>query len=133
MVETKIKLERFRDKEIKQTVSEGMYKNIGHAAASLSKDAKKSIRTSAKKSSPEGSPPYTRRGLFRRAIRYELDKQKKSAVVGFIASAVDQAARAHEFGGRYKGQDFPARPTMGPALERNQHRIGGQMAGRIGG
>lgn len=132
MVEFDIKMERFRDKETGQLISGRMFKNIGHAAAGISKDAKRSIKTRAG-SSPAGSPPYTKRGLFRRAIRYEVNRQTQSAVIGFIASQVGGSAKAHEFGGRYKGEDYPARPTMAPALERNMHRLAGQFVGRIGG
>jgi hypothetical protein len=132
MVEFDIKLERFRDKETGQLISGKMFKNIGHAAASISKDAKRSIKTRSGSSS-EGSPPYTRRGLFRRAIRYEVNRQTQSAVIGFVGSQVGESAKAHEFGGRYKGQEFPERPTMAPALKRAEHRLGGQFVGRIGG
>lgn len=132
MVEFDVKLERFRDKETGRLVSGRMFKNIGHAAASISKDAKASIRNRATASAP-GTPPSSRRGLFRRAIRYEVNRHTQSAVIGFIASQVGESARAHEFGGRYKGQDYPQRATMGPALERNLHRLPQQFAGRIGG
>lgn len=132
MVEFDIKLERFRDKETGQLVSGRMFKNLGHAAASLMKDARRSIKNSKTKSRA-GRPPHTRRGLFRRGIRFETDQSKKSAVVGFVASIVGQSAKAQEFGGRYKDQNYPERPTMGPTLERNKHRFAGQMAGRIGG
>lgn len=132
MVEFDIKLERFRDKETGQLVSGKAFKNIFHAAASISRDAKRSLKTSARPSAP-GKPPYTRRGLFRRAVRFEADRQKQSAVIGFVASMVGESAKAHEFGGRYKGAEYPERPTMKPALERNIHRLGGQFKGIIGG
>lgn len=132
MVEFDVKLERFRDKETGAFVSGKMFKNIIHAAASISKDAKRSIKRSATPGRP-GSPPTTRRGLLRRAIRFSANRQKQTAVIGPQASQVDQAATAHEFGGSYKGQDFPARPFMRPALERNLHRLGGQFTGSIGG
>jgi len=132
MVEFDIKLERFRDKETGRLVSGRMFKNIGHAAASLMKDARRSISNSKRASRP-GRPPNTRRGLFRRAIRFEMGSDRKSAAVGFIESLVGQSAKAQEFGGRYKEQNYPERPTMGPALERNKHRFAGQFAGRIGG
>lgn len=132
MVEFDIKLERFRDQETGRLISGKMFKNLGHAVASIAKDAKRSIKTSAVPS-PVGTAPHTRKGLLRRAIRYELDRARKSAAIGPTASLVGEAGRAMEFGGRFRNQDYPARPYMAPALERNQHRLGGQMAGRIGG
>jgi len=107
------------------------FKNFGHAAASISKDAKASI-ISSPDPSPAGSPPHTRkRNHYRRAIRYKAEQD--GAVIGFAASVIGQAGRAHEFGGDYMGEIYPARPTMGPALERAAPRFGGSWEGSIGG
>ena len=132
MVEYDITIQRFRDKETGALVSGKAFKNITHAAASISKDAKRSLKTGQTASRP-GKPPRTRRGLFRRAVRFEADRARNTALIGFIASRVGESAKAHEFGGRYKGADYPERPTMRPALERNLHRMGGQFQGIIGG
>lgn len=132
MVEFDLKIERFRDKETGQLVSGKAFTNLVHAAASISKSAKASIKT-GKKPSSAGRPPHTKRGLFRRAVRFEVNRQKQSAVIGFIASLVGGSAKAQEFGGRYKKQDYPERPTMAPALERNLHRFAGGYSGMLGG
>lgn len=132
MVKFDIKLERFRDKETGAFVSGQMFRNIFHAAASIAKDARRTIRNSPNPA-PPGSPPRSRRGLLRRAIRYHADARQQVAVIGPMASVVDQAAAVHEFGGSYKGEQYPARPFMRPALERNLHRLGGSFTGSVGG
>ena len=132
MVEFDVKMERFRDKETGAFVSGQLFRNIFHAAASISRDAKRSIRNSPR-ASAAGRPPRSRRGQLRRAIRYAIDDRRKSAVIGPVASQVGKSAAAHEFGGVYKGQRFDERPFMGPALERNLHRFGGSFSGSLGG
>lgn len=131
-VQFDVKLERLRFKETGEFVSSRMFKNIFHAAATIAKDAKRSIRPSQSPSRP-GRPPHTRRRLLNRAIRFQTAPDKKSIVIGPRASVVGGVAAAHEFGGSYKGDQFPARPFMRPALERNLHRLGGTFTGSIGG
>lgn len=131
MVEFDFVLNRFRDRETGAFVSGKMFKNIFHAAASISKDAKRTIKR-GKASSPVGQPPRTRRGLLRRAIRFSADRQTQSAVIGPMESVVGGSASPQEFGGSYKGQNYEERPFMGPALERNLHRLGGEFSGSIG-
>lgn len=131
MIEYNVKLERWRDTETKEIVSVRVFKSLFHAAASISRAAKQSIKTGGTAS--PGSPPRTKRGLLRRAIRFEVNRVEKSAVIGPIATAIEGAAAPHEFGGQYKKQEYPARPFMRPALERNLHRFAGAFSGSIGG
>lgn len=108
------------------------FRNFGHAAARISKDAKASIRKSQNASDP-GEPPKTRaRGgkNLRSAIRYAANKE--GAVIGPMASMVGTSGEPHEFGGEYRGQTFDKRPFMRPALEQNLDRFGGDWAGSIG-
>lgn len=68
--------------------------------------------------SEPGQPPHThRRNFLRRAIRYSADKD--GAVIGPQFSMVGTAAQPHEFGGEYKGGDYPQRPFMEPAMTQN--------------
>ncbi len=116
---------------IREAAAKGSFKNFGHAAASLAKDVKSTLETETGPSSP-GTPPHTHRGTFlKRAIQFDFDKD--SAIIGPVASLVGEAGAAHEFGGSFKGQDFPARPFMAPALERAIPRFGGDWQGSIGG
>ncbi|MEN0109301.1 MAG: hypothetical protein AAF805_01135 [Planctomycetota bacterium] len=127
-----VKLERFRDRETGELVSGRMFRSLFHAAAAIGKSAKRSIRNSPT-ASPAGRPPRTRRGRLRFAIRYAGDKQRKRVVVGPRASVVGRSAEAMEYGGNYKGDHYPPRPYMRPALERNRHRLGGDFNGSVGG
>lgn len=114
---------------IEKAANKGAYRNFGHAAASIRKDAIASIETSPE-SSPAGSPPHTRRRQLPNAIRYDADAE--GAVIGPVFSVVGTAGEAHEIGGSYRGQIFPERPFMGPALNRNLDRFASGWAGSIG-
>lgn len=115
---------------IEKAAKPANFRNLGHAAASIRKAAAASIVTSPEPSEP-GTPPHTRnRNFFRRAIRFDV--QENEAVIGFMESMVGPAAAAHEFGGEFRGQDYPARPTMGPALEEALPRLAENWRGTIG-
>lgn len=117
-------------KRVADAAEKAAFRNFGHAAARISKDAKASLVTAIGPSSP-GTPPHTHRGAYlRRAVRFAADKE--GAVIGPMASIVGQAGEAHEFGGGFRGQDYPERPFMGPALAKNLGRFAGDWAGTIG-
>jgi phage gpG-like protein len=115
------------------------FRNLGHAAARIRKDAIESIEPSDEPSEP-GKPPHTRRrvsragkalkGHLQRAIVYASDKE--TATIGPRESIVGESASAHEHGGEYMGGEFPARPFMRPALERNLDKFHRDWAGSIG-
>lgn len=117
-------------RKVEQAEEKARFRNFGHAAAGVSRTAKLSIDQAAGPSRP-GEPPHTHRRVFlRRAIRYAANKQ--GAVIGPMKSIVGLSAQAHEFGGRYKGVDYPARPFMRPALEKSAPRFAGSWRGTIG-
>jgi len=121
---------QFDPKPIDRAVQKAKFENFRHAAQSISKDAKESLVKAEGPSEP-GSPPHTHKRVFlRRAIAYRYDKE--SAVIGPRASIVAQAGAAHEFGGEYKGETYPERPFMQPALERAIPRFAGSWAGSVG-
>ena len=110
------------------------FRNLGHAAATVRRDAVASIQT-GDDPSPPGKPPHTRsRGKRRRAlpraIRFAVAGD--TAVIGPRASMIGRAAEPHEHGGAYRGQTFTRRPAMLPALQRAAPRIGSRWAGTIG-
>jgi phage gpG-like protein len=80
--------------------------------------------------SAPGSPPHTRRNQLKNAIVYYA--KRGEATIGPRASRVGTSATAHEFGGQYKDESFPARPFMGPALDRDVPLFGNSFAGSIG-
>jgi len=111
-------------KRVDKAVGKGAYRSFSHAAPSIRKAAIKSIR-GRRKPGPPGGPIRTKPGkgggLARRAILYQADKE--GAVIGPVASKMDQAMEVHEHGKRRGGVRFPKRPTMAPALGRNLARF----------
>ena len=108
------------------------FRNLGHAANRIMKDARASIVTNQNAPSAAGSPPHTKAQAghnLRTAIRY--DSNKEDAVVGPMASMVGEAGATHEFGQERGGVDYPERPFMGPALERNLDRFADSWRGAI--
>lgn len=75
--------------------------------------------------SPPGSPPFTHDGTFKDpgSILFGLDSDREGVVIGFMKGKVDDLAELHEFGGRRRGELYPARPTMGPALDKVEERL----------
>lgn len=73
----------------------------------------------AKDAAPPGSPPHTRRGLLKRAVRFDSSGDGMTVAVGPVRSAVGLSMTAHEFGGLYRGRKYPQRRLMGPALGRS--------------
>ena len=115
-------------------VVEGQERAAGKALAKVAFEIRKaaiaSIVESPEPSRP-GRPPHTRRGLARRAIMYSVDRKAQRAVIGPEASIIGDAMRAHEFGGDFRGQTYPQRPFMGPALERNVGLLPTGFAGEV--
>jgi hypothetical protein len=118
------------------------FRNLGHAAASIRKTEIESIK-SAEGPSPSGTPPHThtsgvtksgrtKRGTLQKSFAYAVDRSAGLAVVGPRASIVGEAAAAHEFGGEFRGDDYPERPFAAPALEANLDRFASDWGGSIG-
>ena len=83
--------------------------------AALRRAARHQVKTSDHPS-PPGSPPHSRAGLLKRSILFGLDKPARSVVIGPSESLIGTSMAAHEFGGRYRRERYPARPLMGPTL-----------------
>jgi hypothetical protein len=81
--------------------------------------------------SPAGSPPHSRSGQLKRAIGYDVDKAQQCAVIGPRESMVGTSAMAQEFGGLYKGEEYPERPFMGPTLEKDANLLPAFWSGEI--
>jgi hypothetical protein len=139
MVELIVKLVNELAK-IQTAAEKAAFKNLGHAAAAIRKDAIASIHFGEGPSKP-GSPPNThgpsktkkgkdRKGQLQRAIVYDVGPD--SALIGPRFSVVGTSGAAHEFGGQYKQDNYPERPFMGPALIRNIDRFASDWAGSIG-
>ena len=133
-------------------VAKAKFNSFVHAGASIRKDAIASIRYGGKKpkyqkmkrqgrkgtvakrykASAPGTPPHWHRSLafIRQGIMFAASKENVS--IGPTASKFGESMSPHEHGGMYRGANYPARPFMGPALERNLYRIGQSWQGSIG-
>lgn len=118
------KFEKFLDetKTVAEKVSQGTVRALQKAAYAIFRTSQESIERSESASKP-GTPPHTRAGQLPRAERYDVDKSAEVAVIGPRFSVVGTSAEAHEFGGEFRGEHYPARPFMGPALEKNKDLI----------
>ncbi|MBC8869197.1 MAG: hypothetical protein H8E44_07255 [Planctomycetes bacterium] len=122
MIGTKVTFRNGSSVVIKHVERE-KYEHLTHAARSIRKDAAKSVMR-APGASEEGEPPHTHRGAwFRRALWYDVDRKREDATIGFRFSKIGTVARTHEFGEREEGRNYPIRPTIYPALERNIERF----------
>ncbi len=80
--------------------------------------------------SPPGTPPYTHGGRLPAAIGYAVEGD--TAVIGTQYSKIGTGGEPHEDGGEYKGDDYPERRFMGPALDEMSPRFGPSFQGSIG-
>lgn len=100
-----------------------------YSAFKIRQTAVQSIEQARGPSAP-GTPPHThRRKWLQRSIFYSANKT--GAVIGPRASYVGTAGAAHEFGGEFRGQEYPERQFMKPALDANLDLFAGSWAGRV--
>jgi hypothetical protein len=97
-------------------------KALGRVGAYVRKAAVNSVHKS-KRASAAGTPPNTRRGLLKHAVLFGVEAAAGRVVVGPARSLIGISMTAHEFGGRYRGREYPRRPLMGPALERTAPQL----------
>ena len=116
---------------VEKAANKGIYRNVRHAAFSIRKAIRESIRKSAEPS-PPGQPVTTRgrRGNVRNSIFAAIEED--AAMIGPRHSMVGDVMAAHEFGQTRYGDRYEARPTAGPALKANQDRFADSFAGSIG-
>ena len=115
-------------------IKKAKYENLLHAARSMRKDAIASIkkRKDRDAASPAGTPVFTHTGLARISLRYDVDKSRDEAVMGFLHSKLGTIGETHEKGLVEDGRDYPERPTIGPTLERNVDRFAADWRASIG-
>lgn len=123
---------KFDTKKLKSAAKAGSIKSLGHAGASIRLVARRSIKKS-KQPSAAGSPPNTRKGRIKNAIKYAVSNDKQSVVIGPDVEVAGTSAKAHEFGGRYKREQYDKRPFMGPALEKTKQRLPAMWSGSVKG
>lgn len=135
MIEFQVKIDQEQIRQLERLADKGVFRALSHAAASIRSTAMRLIQKS-KRHDPSlpGEPVHTRRGLAKRAdaILFDASDREDEAIIGFAGHALGESMHVHEFGGRYKGVDYPARPTMWPALEVNVTRFADEFRGTIG-
>jgi len=129
MVKAKVKT-KFDGKMVSAAAKRANITNHGHAGAAIRLAARHSIRK-AKGPSTAGTPPHTRKGRIRNAIKYALAPGKQSVVIGPDAEVAADSGAAHEFGGRFRQENYDKRPFMGPALEKTKDRLPRMWAGSV--
>ena len=129
MVKAKAKT-KFDGKKVSAAAKRANITNLGHAGAAIRLAARHSIRKAKGPSTP-GTPPHTRKGRIRNAIKYALTPGKQSVVIGPDAEVAADSGAAHEFGGRFRQENYDKRPFMGPALEKTKDRLPRMWAGSV--
>ena len=109
---------------------QGSIKSLGHAGAAIRLTPVRSIKKSKGPASP-GQPPHTHTRRLPRAIKYAVEKNRQTVVIGPAVESFGKAGRAHEHGGRYRRERYPKRPFMGPALEKTKSRLPKFWAGSV--
>jgi hypothetical protein len=75
---------------------------------------------------PAGQPILAHRrgvGFFRAGLKYDVDKAKDEAVVGWLHSRFNTIMATHEHGETWQGTQYDKRPTMAPALAANVEKF----------
>jgi hypothetical protein len=116
---------------VHRAADRAIYQNVRHAAFSIRKYIRESIKKSPQAADP-GDPVATRgkRGNVKNSIFAAIDRD--NAIIGPRYSFVGDAMEAHEFGKRRGENTYPARPTSGPGLTANTDRFAGAFRGSIG-
>ena len=112
----------FDGAKIKRATQYAAFRNLGHAGAIVRKVASQSIRK-GKKPSAVGTAPHTKQGALKKGILYAVEAGGKRVVIGSSAALVGPSGGAHEHGGEFRGDRYPKRPFMLPALLKVKSQI----------
>jgi hypothetical protein len=131
MIRAKAKV-KLDGKKVIDAARKGSIQSLGHAGAAIRLAARHSIRKSPKPS-PSGTPPHTRKGRIRNAIKYAVMAASQAVLIGPDAEIVGTSGKAHEFGGHFRRENYDRRPFMGPALQRTKDRLPSFWAASVKG
>jgi hypothetical protein len=131
MVKAKAKT-KFDAKKVVKAAQRASITSLGHTGAAIRLAARRSIRKSDAPSAP-GTPPHTRKGRIRNAIKYAVVAAAQSVVIGPDHAVAADSGAAHEFGGPFRQEQYQKRPFMGPALEKVKARLPRMWAGSVKG
>lgn len=130
IVKYKIKT-KFDLRDLRKKVKTANITNLAVAGFFVRREARKKLRLHKKKLVERvvdgrrrkvkepgeiGGPPRTT-GALRNAIKFQVSRQKDDVIIGPDGGDVADVGKAHEFGGLYRGANYPKRPFMAPALE----------------
>ncbi len=121
---------RFHRRRLEVAMRKGSITALSRGAFVVRAVAQAGLRK-RKGPSPVGAPPHTHTRRMRKALLYSVDKTRGRAVIGPAAHLVGQSGGMHEHGGIWKGQRFPQRPFMNPALQVVTPQLPRQWAGSV--
>lgn len=108
-------------RRVRRAAQKGAIRSIRYAAGYVRKVIANLIRSSKRASTP-GSPPHTQTRQLPRSIKYAVFSAYH-AIVGASYSDVGPTGKKHEFGGPFKGANYPPRPFARPGLEKARPRV----------
>ncbi len=134
----------FDSPKVMQSVDKATRQVLSKFGAYVRQAARSSIRK-RKKSSEPGSPPSSHTGLLKRFIYFNYDPAAQSVVIGPVRldSKEGTAPEITEYGGTSKiirkrrgkktvvSAEYPARPFMRPALQRELPKLPAMWANSI--
>ena len=130
MVQTKAKT-TFNKRKIQKHLKDKSIRSLGHAGGAIRLTARRSIRRTKSKPSQPGTPPHTRHGKIKKALRYNVERQNEKVVIGPTRSGISNIASTHEFGKRRKVPNPRRRiRKIGDGGEIAIGRVGGKLANR---
>ena len=78
------------------------------------------------------APPFTHTNLLRQSILFSFDPVHVTVVVGPSRGIIGEIGGLHEHGGERYGATYPARPFMGPAMDKSKKDLPKHWSGVIG-
>lgn len=99
----------------------GTFTSLKAAGAVIRTISSRSVKVSKRASAP-GRPPNTRRRALSKAILFALEGDYR-VLIGPSADLISTAGSAHELGLVFRGNHYPERPFMRPALLKVQDQI----------
>ena len=115
MIDVKFKRMFFDSPHVIASVDNAARKVFTRFGALVRKIARNSIRK-RKSHAPPGSPPSSHTGLLKRFIWFGYEPDSRSVVIGPARLSGKNRGEAPSL--LEYGKEFPARPYMGPALEK---------------
>ena len=88
----------FNRRKIEKYVRDKSIRSLGHAGGAIRLTARRSIRRTKEKPSRPGTPPHTRRGKIKKALRYNVERQNEKVVIGPTLSGISTIGSTHEHG-----------------------------------